>query len=138
MQNLRANEPETAVSHLKLATTHRHPEATFNLGICFELGVGVEKSSKNAMECYRAAASLGHKKAMYNLGVFYVHGHGGLKKNRDAARACFEAAEKMGLKQARKALTLPEKPIKKDEEILWKSNDLMANQMSALHQQHVS
>lgn len=138
MQNIRANEPETAVSHLKSATTHRHPEATFNLGVCYELGVGVEKSMKNAMECYRAAASLGHKKAMYNLGVFYVHGRGGLKKNRDAARACFEAAEKLGLRQAKKVLSLPETPIKQDEEISWKSNDLIANKLGAIHQRRQS
>lgn len=139
MQNLRANEPETAVSHLKLATTHRHPQATFNLGICFELGIGVEKNAKSAMECYRAAASLGHKKAMYNLGVFYVHGRGGLKKNREAARACFEAADKMGLPQAKKALSLPEKPpVKQDEEISWKSNELIANKISAAHQRRES
>ncbi|XP_055318004.1 uncharacterized protein LOC129576660 [Sitodiplosis mosellana] len=138
MQNFRANEPEVAVSHLKLATTHRHKEATFNLGVCYELGVGVEKSTKNAMECYRAAASLGHKKAMYNLGVFYVHGWGGLKKNRDAARACFEAADKMGLPQATRALTLPETPVKKDEEIFWKSNDFIANKLGAIHQRRES
>ncbi|XP_031635825.1 uncharacterized protein LOC116348819 [Contarinia nasturtii] len=139
MQNLRAEEPEAAVSHLKLATTHRHPEATFNLGVCYELGVGVEKSMKNAMECYRAAASLGHKTAMYNLGVFYVHGRGGLKKNRDAARACFEAASRMGLRQAKKALTIPETPInKKDEESFWKSTDMMANKLSAVHRRRES
>lgn len=138
MQNLRADQPEVAVSHLKLATSHRHPEGTFNLGICYELGVGVEKNNRNAMECYRAAAGLGHKKAMYNLGIFYVHGRGGLKKNRDAARACFEAAEKMGLPQAKRALSIPETPVKKDDEILWKSNDLITNKLSAVHQRHES
>lgn len=138
MQNLRANEPEIAVSHLKLATTHRHPEATFNLGVCYESGVGIEKNMKSAMECYRAAASLGHKKAMYNLGIFYVHGRGGLKKNRAAAIACFEAAEKMGLRQAKKALSLLEVPSKTDEEIIWKSNNLIANKLSASHQRRES
>lgn len=131
MQNLRANEPEVAVSHLKLATTHRHPEATFNLGVCYESGVGIERNMRNAMECYRAAASLGHKKAMYNLGIFYIHGRGGLKRNRAAAIACFEAADKMGLRQAKKALSLLEVPAKVDAEIIWKSNNLIANKLSA-------
>lgn len=130
MQNLRANEPEMAVSHLKLATTHRHPGATFNLGICYETGTGVEKNMKNAMECYRAAASLGHKKAMYNLGIFYVHGRGGLKKNMEAARACFEAAEKLGLRTAKSLLRLPEKPIEQDNEIVWKTIDLIGKKLS--------
>lgn len=138
MQNLRANEPEVAVSHLKLATTHRHPEATFNLGVCYESGVGIERNMKSAMECYRAAASLGHKKAMYNLGIFYVHGRGGLNRNHAAAIACFEAAEKMGLSQAKKALSLLEKPAKTDDEITWKSTNLMASKLSAVHQRHES
>lgn len=139
MQNLRANEPEIAVSHLKLATTHRHPKATFNLGICYELGLGVQKNLKNAMECYRSAAALGNKTAMYNLGVFYIHGRGGLKKNRDAARACFEAADKMGSQRATKALRLPEKPIKIDEEIQWKSQNLITDSLDAtLHRRQSS
>lgn len=138
MQNLRANEPEVAVSHLKLATTHRHPEATFNLGVCYESGVGIGKDLRSAMECYRAAASLGHKKAMYNLGIFYIHGRGGLKRNHAAAIACFEAAEKMGLRQATKALSLLEKPIKKDDEVVWKSNSLLSNKLSVIQRRESS
>lgn len=80
---------------------------------------------KYAMQCYRTAAGLGHKGAMYNLGVFYVHGLGGLVKNRHAARACFEAAGKIGLTRAQKMLSLPEEPVKKDEEVSWKSYDLI-------------
>lgn len=138
MENLRAEEYKDAIPHLKLATTHRHPEATFNLGVCYETGVGVEKDMRNAMECYRMAASLGHKKAMYNLGIFYVHGRGGLRRNMGAARACFEAADKMGLRRAKLALRLPEKPVKKDDEIVWKSNDLIANKLSAVNQRRES
>lgn len=134
MQNLRANEPEMAVSHLKLATTHRHPDATFNLGICYETGTGVQKNMKNAMECYREAASLGHKTAMYNLGIFYVHGRGGLVKNMQAARACFEAAEKLGSRRAKLLLRLPEKPIKQDNEIVWKTIDLIEKKMTLVNE----
>lgn len=124
LQNLAADEPELAVSHFKSATTHRHPEATFNLGVCYELGMGIQKNLKNAIECYRAAANLGHKKAMYNLGVFYVHGKGGLKKNRTAAKACFEAANKMGLREATLALTAPRRNAKQDDEIFVISSKL--------------
>lgn len=131
MQNMRADQPEVAVSHLKLATTHRHPEATFNLGVCYELGIGIDKNMKNAMECYRASAALGHKKAMYNLGIFYVHGRGGLKKNREAARACFETAAKMGLRQAKHALRIPEQPIVK-RDTQWKSNRLTDTLLNAV------
>lgn len=139
MQNLRANQPEIAVAHLKLATTHHHPEATFNLGLCYETGHGIQKNMKSAMECYRIAAGLGNKKAMYNLGVFYVHGRGGLKKNIEAARACFQAAEKKGSRRAKAALRVPEKPVTpNDDEIVWKSNDLIANKLSAVNQHHAA
>lgn len=124
LQNLAADEPELAVSHFKSATTHHHPEATFNLGVCYELGMGIQRNLRNAMECYRAAANLGHKKAMYNLGVFYVHGIGGLKKNRAAARACFKAADKMGLPEATIALTSPRSTKKQDDEIFVISSKL--------------
>lgn len=102
--NLAANRIDLAVPHFKSATVHRHPEATFNLGVCYDLGCGVDKNKKIAMECYRAAASLGHKKAMFNLGVFYARGYGGLTKNKDAAKACIEAAYELGLEDAKEVL----------------------------------
>lgn len=80
-QNFCANAPKLAVKHLKTATTHFHPRATFNLGVCYETGFGIEKNMENAMKCYRIVAKRGHKDAMYNLGRFF-----GLEKNRKAAR----------------------------------------------------
>lgn len=106
LKNLKANRPKAAVDNFKTASTHHHPEATFNLGICYEKGMGIEKNLKSAMQCYRAAANLGHKKSMYNLGVFYAQGLGGLKKNRVAARECFKTASQMGLIDAKIALGL--------------------------------
>lgn len=104
VQNINAGHYETAVSHLKLATSHNHAGATFNLGLCYEQGLGVEKDMKIAQECYQIASQLGHAKAMYNLGVFYAHGLGGLEKNRRAARACFNAAANLGQEDAINAL----------------------------------
>lgn len=104
LQNVASEKLGYAVENFKSATVHRHPEATFNLGVCYELGLGVDKSMNRAMECYRMAASLGHKKALFNLGVFYAHGYGGLEKNKKAAKACFKAAGELGLSQAQKVL----------------------------------
>lgn len=123
MQNIHAHDPKTAVSHFKLATSHMHAGATFNLGVCYELGIGIEKDMKKAMECYRSASSLGHKKAMYNLGVFYAQGLGGLKKSSNAALECFRAADKLGLKKARYTLDMPKHMRKSDDEIVLKSNE---------------
>lgn len=108
-QNLIAGEYKTAVSHLKLATTHHHAGATFNLGLCYEQGLGVDKNLKTAMECYQVASALGHPKAMYNLGVFYVRGLGGLKRSRKVAQECFLAAARLGVTEAKKAMELKHK-----------------------------
>lgn len=117
VQNMAANNLDDAASHFKLATTHRHPGATFNLGLCYELGMGVRKDMKRAMECYRSAAALGHPKALYNLGVFYARGIGGLKKNRAAARECFVAAVTKGSLDAQRALEMAKSSKKKSDDI---------------------
>lgn len=63
VQNIKAGQYETAVSHLKLGTSHSNSGATFNLGLCYEQGLGVSKDLRMAMECYQVASSMGHPKA---------------------------------------------------------------------------
>lgn len=104
---INARDFETAVSHFKLAAGHHHASATFNLGICFEKGIGVTQDLRTAMECYQAAADLHHPRAIYNLGIFYAQGLGGLKKNRQAARRCFVTAAQLGVVEAKLALGIP-------------------------------
>ncbi|XP_053695341.1 DAP3-binding cell death enhancer 1-like [Sabethes cyaneus] len=104
VQNLEVGDYSTAVSHLKLGTSHQHAGAAFNLGICYEQGFGVKKSPRVAMECYYTAATLGHPQAMYNLGVYYAHGLGGLRRSRRMAKKYFTAAADMGLQEAIDAL----------------------------------
>lgn len=104
VENLDAGEYELAASHFKLATSHCHAGATFNLGICYEQGLGVDRNMKMALECYMAAAAMGHAKATYNVGVFHVHGLAGLKRNRKMAKQYFVAAAKLGQLEAKEAL----------------------------------
>lgn len=106
VQDLQMENYKSAVNHLKLATTHHHPAATFNLGLCYEKGLGIERDLKMAMQCYTVASALGHAKAMYNLGVFYVRGWGGLKRSRRAARECFDSAARLGQAEAQLALDM--------------------------------
>lgn len=131
LQNIQAENAEVAVTHFKMATTHLHPGATFNLGLCYEMGIGVEKNMKKAMECYRSASMLGHKKAMYNLGVFYAQGLGGLEQSETAARACFTEANKLGLANARLALDIPKHLRAPDDEIFLKHGQVG---IDAVHQ----
>lgn len=104
IENVDSGEYTAAAQYFKLATSHQHAGATFNLGICYEQGLGVEKNLKMALECYVAAAAMGHAKATYNVGVFHVHGLAGLKRNRKIARYYFVAAAKLGQADARAAL----------------------------------
>lgn len=104
VQNLEVGDYATAVSHLKLGTSHQHAGAAFNLGICFEQGFGVKKNARVAMECFHLASSLGHPQAMYNLGVYYARGLGGLRRSRSMAKKYFTAAADLGLEEAIAAL----------------------------------
>uniref|UniRef100_A0A8D8BED6 Death ligand signal enhancer n=1 Tax=Culex pipiens TaxID=7175 RepID=A0A8D8BED6_CULPI len=104
VQNLEVGDYATAVSHLKLGTSHQHAGAAFNLGICFEQGFGVKKNARVAMECFHLASTLGHPQAMYNLGVYYARGLGGLRRSRSMAKRYFTAAADLGLEEAIVAL----------------------------------
>lgn len=104
VQSVHSNHNDLAVSHFKLASSHGHQSATYNLGICYEQGIGVEKNLKMALECYMIASSLGHAKALYNVGVFHAHGLANLPKNRKAARQYFKEAAKLGVNEANQAL----------------------------------
>jgi hypothetical protein len=106
VQNILAGNYEVAVNQLKLSASHRHAGATFNLGLCFEQGLGVPKNMEKAMDYYFAAALMGHAKAMYNLAIFYLQGYGGLQKNRSMARRYLQAAANLGLAEAKHALGL--------------------------------
>jgi hypothetical protein len=56
----------------------------FNLGICFEMGDGVEKSAEKAAELYTRAAELGDAQAMSELGLCYENGCGVKKSAKKA------------------------------------------------------
>lgn len=103
-RSLKMNRPEVAVSHFIMASLHNHPEATYNLGVCYERGIGTSMNLKSAKECYRAAANLGHSKSMYNLAIFFAQGKGGLKKDRKAAGDLLRAASRLGCEEAKAAL----------------------------------
>lgn len=59
-------------------------ESTYNIGKCYELGLGVEKNQPAATTWYAKSAAKGNVVAMYLLGSRYAHGE---KVDEDAARA---------------------------------------------------
>ncbi|XP_055377807.1 uncharacterized protein LOC129609722 [Condylostylus longicornis] len=100
LEYIHIGDYKKAVTHLKLASNHHHPGGIFNLGVCYEKGLGVKKSLRRAMECYQVASGLGHPTAIFNLGVFYAQGLGGLKQDRNAAEKCITTAAKLGQPEA--------------------------------------
>lgn len=110
MNSIHSDRYDLAVSHFKLATSHSHASAAYNLGVCYEEGIGIKKNLKMAYECYLLASSLGHAKASYNVGVYHARGLADLPKNRKAARQYFREAAKLGLNEANKALGLNNVP----------------------------
>ncbi|KAI4485357.1 hypothetical protein M0804_006862 [Polistes exclamans] len=95
-----------AVNHFSAGAKLSSPASMFNLGLCYELGLGTLVDYAKAASYYDHAAKHGHADAMYNLGVFHAQGKGGLVLDLDRARLYFTKAAKLGQIQAQKALEL--------------------------------
>lgn len=63
-----------AVTWYKLAAEQNHAPALFNLGNCYEHGIGVTPDLEKAEELYRKSSDMGNGNAMTNLGHFYECG----------------------------------------------------------------
>lgn len=70
----RMDQNEKAFEFFKRASSYGHAASLFNLAICYELGLGVEKSYTNAANYYGQAAEKGHVQSMYNLSSLYYEG----------------------------------------------------------------
>jgi TPR repeat protein len=58
------------------AARQRDANGFVNLGTCYLRGFGCQKNMPLAVQCYEAAAALGHPEAMDNLSAAYQLGHG--------------------------------------------------------------
>lgn len=104
VQHMQDEHYNVAATHFKLGTSHHHSGATFNLGLCYELGLGVKQSAPMALQCFSIAAEMGHPKALYNMGIYHVQGLGGLTKSRKTGRQYLMAAARLGQEDAVRAL----------------------------------
>src|SRR6266511_5403989 len=50
--------------------------AQYNLGRCYEYGIGIQKDEIKAFELYKVAAKQGHNFAQNSLGLLYENGKG--------------------------------------------------------------
>ncbi|XP_034248580.1 uncharacterized protein LOC117649716 [Thrips palmi] len=98
-----------AMKHFRRASHHEHAVAAYNLGQCYELGLGTVRNLKKAAKWYKIGSDRGHPTAMYNLAVFLANGWGGLCEDHNRALELLNLASNLGLKEAKDALCLIDK-----------------------------
>ncbi|XP_030030158.2 uncharacterized protein LOC115447289 [Manduca sexta] len=95
---------EDGLKLLRSAARRQYAPALYNLGLCYETGVGVSVDEKMAMELYKSAAALEHPVALYNLGIYYGQGRGGLTRDSETGIRLLRLAAIKGQEDAIKAL----------------------------------
>lgn len=81
--------------------------ATYNLAMMYELGRGVEKDEKKAVELYQKSIEDNAKNALnskFHLGVLFYEGRESIKKDKKKGKALLEEAAEEGYEPARKYL----------------------------------
>jgi TPR repeat protein len=92
-----------AADWFRLAAEADHMEAMAELGLCYELGCGVEQSDQQALDWYIAAAEKGHLTAKYSVGEAYEEARGVPQSDEEACLWYYKAAL-AGDEDSRKAL----------------------------------
>ena len=78
-------------------------EAMAELGLCYELGCGVEQSDENALEWYTKAANKGHLTSKYSVGEAFEEARGVAQSDEEACLWYYKAAVE-GDEDSRRAL----------------------------------
>lgn len=69
-----------------------HVEAMAELGLCYELGCGVEQSDEQALDWYTKAANLGHATAKFSVGEAFEEARGVPQSDEEACLWYYRAA----------------------------------------------
>ena len=62
------------------------------LGLCYELGCGVEQSDEHALDWYTKAANLGHATAKFSVGEIFEEARGVPQSDEEACIWYYRAA----------------------------------------------
>lgn len=90
---------EKAAFWFREAANSKVANASYNLGVLYHQGLGVEKDLDRALYWYREAAKLGHPEAQYNLGISHIEGIG-TSYDAPLAAAFFESSANQGVIEA--------------------------------------
>jgi len=75
-ERVRPSDIAAAVAYFSRGARWNDPESLFQLGLCRENGIGIERDLTVAMACYRKAAGHGHSRAMFRLAELLARGNG--------------------------------------------------------------
>jgi len=104
----------TAVKEFQLSAERGDVKARYNLGVMYQLGLGVPQDDQEAVRWYRLAAEQGDASAQFKLGVMYDKGKGVLK-DYVLAHMWMNLAAAKGVKEAVEGRDLLEKSMTLDE-----------------------
>jgi TPR repeat protein len=90
---------EKAALWFREAADNKIANASYNLGVLYHQGLGVERDLDRALFWYREAAKLGHPEAQYNLGIAHIEGIG-TQYDAPLAAAFFESSANQGITEA--------------------------------------
>jgi TPR repeat protein len=87
-------ELDKAFSLYLQGSKSNHPECTYRVAVCYELGMGTKKDYRYAMQFYKKAANASDPSGMYKLGLILLNGLIGQSKNpREAISWFLRAAQ---------------------------------------------
>mmetsp|Transcript_6127 Transcript_6127/g.7423 ORF Transcript_6127/g.7423 Transcript_6127/m.7423 type:complete len:310 (+) Transcript_6127:115-1044(+) len=102
-KGVESNSEEAVGYWEKAIQMHKHPHATYELGVAYYQGEGVEEDECKAYEYFQEAAKTGHTGAMYMTGDSLLEGIG-CERNQDKAVHWLYKAGEAGHRGARSRL----------------------------------
>ena len=81
-----------AAEWFELAAEEGNVESMVELGLCYELGCGVEQSDEHALDWYTKAAHLGHATAKFSMGEIFEEARGVPQSDEEACIWYYRAA----------------------------------------------
>lgn len=91
---------------LRMSANRGYPQALYDLGVSYDLGIGVKENAERAFMNYLEAALRGDADATFEVATCFFHGDG-IQQNKKLAMIYFKRAMELGsYKKDRSPLTI--------------------------------